>query len=82
VIRLGAPGSGRCFYYRLSESAFHTLLIRSEFLVVHEVTNGPFDPDRTMLAPFAPPEDRPEAVRSYMTRVGDQVAAYLREHQA
>ena len=33
VIELGAMGSGRNFYYRLSESAFHTLLIRTEFLV-------------------------------------------------
>src|SRR5215203_4000505 len=28
VIQLGAPGTGRAFFYRLSESAFHTLLIR------------------------------------------------------
>jgi len=77
VIRLGAPASGRCFYYRLSESAFHTLLIRSDYLIVHEVTNGPFDRDRTVLAPFAPTEDREAEVRAYMQRVSAQVASYL-----
>ncbi len=77
VIQLGAIGSGRKFYYRLSESAFHTLLIRTEFLVVHEVTNGPFDRDRTVLAPFAPPEDEADQARDYMKRVSDAVAEHL-----
>ncbi len=77
VIQLGAPASGRCFYYRLSESAFHTLLIRSDYLIVHEVTNGPFDRERTVLATFAPTEDREEEARAYMQRVSAQVAQYL-----
>jgi cupin fold WbuC family metalloprotein len=77
VIQLGAPASGRSFFYRLSESAFHTLLIRSEYLIVHEVTNGPFDRDRTVLAPFAPTEDRAEDVQAYMQRVSLQVDQYL-----
>jgi cupin fold WbuC family metalloprotein len=78
VIELGAIGSGRKFFYRLSESAFHTLLIRSEFLVLHEVTNGPFDRDRTVQAPFAPREDQIDQARDYMKRVSDAVARHLR----
>lgn len=83
VIELGAVGSGRRqFYYRLSESAFHTLLIRSDCLVVHEVTNGPFARDRTVLAPFAPSEERQEAARDYMRRVAEQVAEFRRFSEA
>jgi cupin fold WbuC family metalloprotein len=77
VIALGVPGSGRRFYYRLSESAFHTLLIRSDLLVVHEVTNGPFRRGQTVLAPFAPPEEQREAAREYMTRLAWQVERFL-----
>lgn len=77
VIQLGAIGSGRKFYYRLAEGEFHTLLIRTEFLVVHEVTNGPFDRDRTVLAPFAPPEDQIDQARDYMKRVSNAVAEHL-----
>jgi cupin fold WbuC family metalloprotein len=77
VIQLGAPGLGRDFFYRLAESAFHTLIIRSDFLVVHEVTNGPFDPEHTLLAPFAPGEDRPVEARAYMERISKEVARYL-----
>jgi cupin fold WbuC family metalloprotein len=82
VIELGATGSGRRFYYRLSESAFHTLLIRSDCLVVHEVTNGPFAKDRTVLAPFAPPEEQQEAARDYMKRVARQVAEFRKTRRA
>lgn len=78
VIQLGPPGSGRSFYYRLSHSAFHTLLIRSDFLVVHEVTNGPFDRDQTVLASFAPNEGQSDETRDYIKQVSIQVAEYLR----
>lgn len=77
VIQLGRPGSGRNFYYRLSRSAFHTLLIRTDFLVVHEVTNGPFARDKTVLAPFAPTEERAEEANAYMERVAESVARHL-----
>jgi cupin fold WbuC family metalloprotein len=78
VIELGGPGTGRCFYYRLSHSAFHTLLIRTDYLVVHEVTNGPFTPERTLFAPFAPPEKQEQAASEYMKRVAQQVKEFRR----
>lgn len=78
VVQLGAPGTGRGFFYRLSDSAFHTLLIRSDYLVVHEVTNGPFSRDGTVFAPFAPAENRAEEARDYIKRVTGQVTAFLK----
>ena len=78
VIKLGSRGSERSFYYRLSESAFHTLLIRSDILVMHEVTNGPFARDGTVLAPFAPPEDQVDAVRAYMENLSNRVFQFPR----
>jgi len=82
VIRLGPPGSSRAFYYRLSHSAFHTLLIRSDYLIVHEVTNGPFDRDQTVFAPFAPNEDRGDEARNYINQVSMQVAKYLKDKES
>ena len=76
VIQMGAPGSGRCFYYRLSDSAFHTLIIHTDFLVIHEVTNGPFAVDGTVLADFAPPEGNEEQ-GNYMRDLSIRVAAYM-----
>lgn len=78
VVELGEAGSGREFYYRLSASAFHTLLIRTEFLVVHEVTTGPFDSTQTLPAPFAPAEADSDEARGYMARVSEAVDRHLR----
>jgi cupin fold WbuC family metalloprotein len=80
VIALGDATSGRSFFYRLSDSLFHTLLIRSEVLVVHEVTNGPFQRDEAVLAPFAPPEDRREEARAYIAAVSRAVAQHSFVH--
>jgi cupin fold WbuC family metalloprotein len=81
IIDMGTVGSGRKFYYRLSESVFHTLLIRTDFLVVHEVTNGPFLRDKTVLAPFAPSESEPGAARDYMAMVAERAGAFRRAPQ-
>jgi cupin fold WbuC family metalloprotein len=81
IIGMGAIGSGRKFYYRLSDSAFHTLLIRTNFLVVHEVTNGPFLKEKTVLAPFAPAEADHRAARDYITLVAERAAHFRRQVQ-
>lgn len=65
VVQLGEYGSGRQFFYRLEEPRYHTLLITSEFLVYHEVTNGPFVREDTVYAPWAPKESDIEACAQF-----------------
>jgi cupin fold WbuC family metalloprotein len=69
VVELGDITTGRDFYYRLSESIFHTLVIHSDFLVFHEVTNGPFVASETIRAPFAPPESHTKEVHAYLASI-------------
>ena len=38
----------RSFFYRLAQPRYHTLLINSPVLVIHEVTNGPFQDSDTI----------------------------------
>ena len=76
VVEMGSTMSGRQFFYRLSESAFHTLLIRSELLVIHEVTSGPFVAGATVLAPFAPPENEAQLGRRYLEQVSERASRY------
>lgn len=76
LIELGEPKPGGRFFYRLAEPAFHTLLIKTEFLVVHEVTNGPFAPEHTRTAEWAPGEDTPAEAAKYMSRVASLAAAF------
>jgi cupin fold WbuC family metalloprotein len=56
IIPMGTQSSGKVFYQRLADPIYHTLLIRSEFLVFHEITEGPFMRDSTVFPDWAPAE--------------------------
>ncbi len=69
VISMGEYSSGRKFYYRMATACYHTLIIRSDFLVFHEITKGPFQRSDTVFGPWAPQENNPEACRTYMKKL-------------
>jgi len=67
VLELGDYRSGRTFYYRMREPLFHTLLIRSDVVIFHEITDGPFRPSDTVFASWEPPP-HDEAARELFRR--------------
>jgi cupin fold WbuC family metalloprotein len=75
IVSLGEKGGARPFYYRMSEPRFHTLIIRSDLLIVHEITNGPFSPEGTVYAAFAPAEGDPAAA-AFQTLLVERAAAF------
>ena len=60
IVPLAAGSSSKAFYYRMSKPFFHTLIIKSDVLVLHEITNGPFVEQETIFANFAPHQDSDE----------------------
>jgi cupin fold WbuC family metalloprotein len=54
VIEMGDYASGLPFYYRVDTPIFHTLIIRSDVLVFHETTDGPFRPGASVFPDWAP----------------------------
>ena len=74
LIPIGPYDSSRRFFYRIDEPVFHTLLVTSEFLVMHEVTNGPFRREETVFAPWSPAEDDVPAAAAYSRRLGEVLA--------
>ena len=57
VIRMGELRTNKTFFYRLSSSIYHMFIIRSEFLVFHEATEGPFNKEDTIFPKWSPPEE-------------------------
>jgi cupin fold WbuC family metalloprotein len=76
IVSLAAKGGETPFYYRMSKPHYHTLIIRSDLLVVHEITNGPFRPEGTIFADFAPEEDDIAAANSFQVALVDRVSAF------
>ena len=74
VVPLAAGSISKAFYYRMSKPFFHTLVIQSDLLVVHEITNGPFIKDGTAFADFAPAEDAGlTVISSWQKHLSDRV---------
>jgi len=75
VLRIAPHGSGRCFYYRMATPQYHMLIVRTDVLVVHETTNGPFRPDDTEFAPWAPEEGNIEGRAAFLAHVEKEIVA-------
>lgn len=54
IIEMGDYASGLVFYYRMDRPVFHTLIIRSDVLVFHETTDGPFAAGASVFPDWAP----------------------------
>jgi cupin fold WbuC family metalloprotein len=81
VIPLGEPGSGRNFYMRAPHSTYHTVVVRSEFFVCHETTEGPFRKTNSTHAPWAPPEDDVQAVSRFRKELDASINKWQAQHQ-
>lgn len=81
IVALGDYSSGRQFYCRTPAFTFHTLVIQSELLIVHETTQGPFDRADTVFASWAPEDGDKAAVSRFMERLRAQIADVQRSSQ-
>ncbi len=62
MIPLGDYASGLCFYCRLDEPVFHSVVVTSDTFIMHETTNGPFDRAQTEFASWSPPDQDPQMI--------------------
>ena len=80
VIPLGDYRSGCTFFYRIEDAVFHTLIIRSPRLVLHEITKGPFRLGDAAYAPWAPAGDDPAVARQFMKDLARKVDVFTSAH--
>lgn len=67
-VALGALGTDRSVYYRLSRAQFHTVLAEDDMVVFHEVTNGPFLGSAEM-APWAPDQNDELGQKAFLSKL-------------
>jgi cupin fold WbuC family metalloprotein len=61
-------GSGKLFYQSIRTDLYHTLIIRSSWLVFLEITQGPFTRKDTVFASWSPEDSEHDAVAGFMKR--------------
>jgi cupin fold WbuC family metalloprotein len=74
LVSMGTLASGKTHIYRLNAPIWHSVIVRSEYAAIHEVTNGPFKVEENDFAPWAPEE--PTALREFLDKSAE-VAAEL-----
>ena len=57
LVCMGDLASGKTLVYRQSKPIWHSVIIRSEYAAIHEVTNGPFRVEENEFAPWSPEDD-------------------------
>jgi len=78
LIEMSDYNGGKVFYYRLSEPLFHTVIIKSEVVVFHETTNGPFCREDMVFAEWSPPENEVEATHRFLKNLCTQLTEFKR----
>ena len=80
VVPLGDQESGRSFYVRVPADAWHSMVMRSDKLVIHECINGPFRKEgTTVFADWGPQEDDAEGVAKFSKMMAGEVDRILAE---
>lgn len=83
VISCGDRSTGLPFYFRTPHERWHAWIVRSETFVVHEVTEGPFRREDTILAPWSPPDINDSvAVPIYQKQLQAQAARFIADPTA
>lgn len=73
VVELSALNRSKDFFVRVPQGVFHTIIMRSEMLVIHEATPGPFVPEDTVWASWAPKDTDLDACELFLLNLENQI---------
>lgn len=68
-VEMGNYASGKVFYLKSVSDEWHTVLIKTEFATILEVTNGPFVADECVFASWAPEVSDKAAAEAYIQKL-------------
>lgn len=69
ILHMGGLSTGKTPIYRLSSPVWHTVIPRTEFVIFHETTNGPFIKSEGLFADWAPQDYETEAVELFLIKI-------------
>lgn len=66
AFRVGCPTSSYIFYYSMAKAVYHTLLVKSDYLIFKETTKGPFVREDTLYPDWAPDGNNERELKDYI----------------
>lgn len=68
-VLLGSLSSKYPFFFRSENHDWHTVLVHSKFALIHETTNGPFNPSESEFASWSPDPNDHEAADRFLFKL-------------
>jgi len=68
VFSMGDYLSGKAFYYRIPANTYHTQIFKKDTFF-HEVAEGPFISEESIVANWSPDEKETDIVKNYMSQI-------------
>ena len=81
LFEIGDYQSGKNFYCRMAGPAYHTLIIKSDYLAFHEATTGPFRKSDTVHPAWSPEEGDKEGIKKFMDKLEASVKRLLEDRK-
>ena len=78
LIKMSSHGQDSVFFYRLTITCFHSLIIKTDYAIFKETITGPFNNSDTIYAEWAPLEDDKHKVKIYMNRIVKDINTFLK----
>ena len=69
AVKMGDFETKKPFYQTIRQDTFHMLIIKSEWLVFLEITNGPFEKGKTIYAEWSPEESDTLSVETFLNKI-------------
>ena len=76
IVPLGSKSSNKNFFVRVPQGVFHTIIMKSDVLVIHEATPGPFNREETLWASWSPIDSDQEAVAAYSKDLAERMERF------
>ena len=77
IISLSDSSSKGCFYYRIDEPTYHTFIIKSDYFIFHETTQGPFKRADTIYAPWSPKENDFNKITKFVLELNESAKTFI-----
>lgn len=76
IIYMSSTGKHKKLYFKVPKNTMHTIVIKSKYVVIKEVTEGPFNKKNDVFANFAPNENQKIKIKTYYKKLNKDIEIY------
>ena len=73
---MSSTGTNKKLYFKVLKNTMHTIVIKSKYVVIKEVTEGPFNKKNDVFANFAPNENQKNKIKTYYKQLNKDIEIY------